>query len=54
MAATSRCAAVTVGTFTIAGVQLSWIPVAQSPDAGLAVLTFVVPLQMVSFITASW
>ena len=42
--------ALAVGTFTIAGVQLSWIPVAQSPDAGLAVLTFVVPLQMVSFI----
>jgi succinate-acetate transporter protein len=42
--------ALAVGTFTIAGVQLSWIPAAQSPEAGLAVLTFVVPLQAVSFI----
>jgi uncharacterized protein len=42
--------ALAVGTFTLAGVQLSWIPAAQSPDAGLAVLTFVVPLQIVSFI----
>lgn len=42
--------ALAVGTFTVAGVQLSWIPAAQSPDAGLAVLTFVVPLQAVSFI----
>ena len=42
--------ALAVGTFTIAGVQLSWIPAAQSRDAGLAVLTFVVPLQAVSFI----
>jgi len=42
--------ALAVGTFTIAGVQLSWIPPAQSPNAGLAVLTFVVPLQAVSFI----
>ena len=42
--------ALAVGTFTIAGVQLSWISLAQSPDAGLAVLTFVVPLQMVSFV----
>ena len=42
--------ALAVGTFTIAGVQLSCIPVAQSPDAGLAVLTFVVPLQLVRVI----
>jgi uncharacterized protein len=42
--------ALAVGTFTIAGVQLSWIPAAQSRDAGLAILTFVVPLQAVSFI----
>jgi uncharacterized protein len=42
--------ALTVGTFTIAAVQLSWIPAAQSPQAGLTVLTFVVPLQVVSFI----
>jgi uncharacterized protein len=42
--------ALAVGTFTIAGVQLSWIPAAQAPDAGLAVLSFVVPLQAVSFI----
>src|SRR5271165_2299280 len=42
--------ALAVGTFTIAGVQLSWIPLAQSTDAGLAILTFVVPLQIVSFI----
>lgn len=42
--------ALAVGTFTISGVQLSWIPAAQSPDAGLVVLTFVVPLQAVSFI----
>src|SRR5258708_31712854 len=38
------------GTFTIAGVQLSWMPAADSPQAGLAVLTFVVPLQAVSFV----
>jgi uncharacterized protein len=42
--------ALAVGTFTIAGLQLSWIPAALSPDAGLAVLSFVVPLQTVSFI----
>jgi uncharacterized protein len=42
--------ALAVATFTIAGVQLSWIPAAQAPDAGLAVLSFVVPLQAVSFI----
>ena len=42
--------ALAVGTFTIAGVQLAWISAARSPDAGLAALTFVVPLQAVSFI----
>jgi uncharacterized protein len=42
--------ALAVGSFTIAGVQLSWIPAAQSPEAGLALLTFVIPLQAVSFI----
>jgi succinate-acetate transporter protein len=42
--------ALAVGTFTLAGLQLSWIPAAQSRDAGLVVLTFVVPLQAVSFV----
>jgi succinate-acetate transporter protein len=42
--------ALAVATFTVAGLQLSWIPVAQQHDVGLAVLTFAVPLQGLSCI----
>lgn len=42
--------AVAVGTFTVAGLQLSWIPAANSADVGLLLLTFVVPLQALSSI----
>lgn len=38
------------GTFTVAGTELSWISVTQRPAAGLMILGFVVPLQVVSFI----
>lgn len=37
-----------VGTFTIAGVELSWIAPSQDRYAGLAVLLFVFPLQALS------
>ena len=37
--------ALAVGTFTVAGAELRWIPPAQDGYAGLAVLIFVVPLQ---------
>lgn len=40
--------ALAVGTFVLAGLQLSWIPVAQSADIGLALVVFVFPLQAVS------
>jgi hypothetical protein len=40
--------ALAVGTFILAGLQLSWIPVAQSADIGLALIVFVFPLQAVS------
>ncbi len=40
--------ALAVATFTLAGLQLGWISPAQSQDAGLAVLTFAVPLQGLS------
>lgn len=42
--------ALAAGSLTMAGKELSWIPMAQGPDAGLAVLAFTVPLQMVSFV----
>jgi uncharacterized protein len=42
--------ALAVATFTLAGLQLSWIPVAQQHDAGLVILTFAVPLQGLSCI----
>ena len=37
--------ALAVGTFTMAGAELSWIPAAEDSSAGLAVLLFVFPLQ---------
>jgi hypothetical protein len=40
--------ALAVGTFILAGLQLSWIPQAQSPDIGLALIVFVFPLQAAS------
>ena len=42
--------ALVVGTFTIAGTELSWIAAAQNRYAGLAVLLFVFPLQALSSI----
>lgn len=42
--------ALTAGTFTLAGVELSWLPSSQSAAAGLVVLGFVVPLQLASFL----
>jgi uncharacterized protein len=42
--------ALAVATFTLAGLQLSWIPVGQQHDAGLVILTFAVPLQALSCI----
>lgn len=42
--------ALAVGSFTMSGLELSWIPSAQSPAAGLAVLAFVIPLQIASFL----
>jgi hypothetical protein len=40
--------ALAVGTFILAGLQLSWIPQAQSADIGLALVVFVFPLQATS------
>jgi hypothetical protein len=40
--------ALAVGTFILAGLQLSWISPAQSPEIGLALMVFVFPLQAVS------
>ena len=40
--------ALAIGTFILAGLQLSWIPVAQSAEIGLALMVFVFPLQAVS------
>jgi hypothetical protein len=40
--------ALAVGTFILAGLQLSWIPAAQSADIGLGLIVFVFPLQAVS------
>jgi len=42
--------ALAVATFTMAGVQLSWLPPGWVPEAGLLVLVFAVPLQAVSSI----
>jgi hypothetical protein len=42
--------ALAVGTFTVAGIELSWIPAAQDRFAGLAVLAFVFPLQAIACI----
>lgn len=42
--------ALAVGTFTIAGAELSWIPAGQDRYAGLAVMIFVFPLQAISSI----
>lgn len=40
--------ALAVGTFILAGLQLSWIPATESADIGLALIVFVFPLQAVS------
>jgi succinate-acetate transporter protein len=40
--------ALAVGTFALAGLQLSWVSAAQQTTVGLAVLAFVVPLQLIS------
>ena len=40
--------ALAVGTFILAGLQLSWIPPSESTDIGLALIVFVFPLQAVS------
>jgi uncharacterized protein len=40
--------ALAVGTFTLAGAELSWIATSQTSYAGLAVMIFVFPLQAVS------
>lgn len=37
--------ALAVGTFVVAGQELSWISVSESPEVGLAVMVFVFPLQ---------
>jgi hypothetical protein len=42
--------ALAVGTFTIAGVELSWIKTGQDEFASLAVMLFVFPLQAVGSI----
>ncbi len=42
--------ALAVGTFTMAGLELSWIAASQQRAAGLAILAFVVPLQFISSI----
>jgi uncharacterized protein len=42
--------ALAVATLTLAGLQLSWIPVGQQHEAGLVILTFAVPLQALSCI----
>jgi uncharacterized protein len=42
--------ALAVSTFTMAGVELHWIPASQDSYAGLAVLVFAVPLQFLSCI----
>ena len=42
--------ALAVGTFTVAGIELSWIPAGQDRFAGLAVLAFVFPLQAIASI----
>jgi hypothetical protein len=42
--------ALAVGTFVLAGLQLSWIPAAQSADVGLGLMVFVFPLQAASSI----
>jgi uncharacterized protein len=42
--------ALAVGTFAVAGLQLSWIPAAQARTVGLMVLVAVVPLQALSSI----
>lgn len=42
--------ALAVGTFTVAGLQFSWIPAADSRDVGLLLMTLVVPLQALSSI----
>ena len=39
--------ALAVGTFILAGLQLSWIPITESTDIGLALMVFVFPLQAV-------
>ena len=40
--------ALAAGTFTLSGLQLSWIPLGQWNDVGLVILTFIVPLQTIS------
>ena len=42
--------ALAVGTFILAGLQLSWIPITESTDIGLALMVFVFPLQAVGSI----
>ncbi len=40
--------ALAVGTFTVAGLELSWVPATQARYVGLAVMVFVFPLQGLS------
>jgi len=40
--------ALAVGSFTVAGLQLSWVPAAGQHMVGMVLLAFVVPLQLLS------
>lgn len=42
--------ALAVGSLILAGLQLSWIPATQGHMVALCLLTFVVPLQLISFV----
>jgi uncharacterized protein len=42
--------ALAVGSLILCGIQLKWIPVAQTPVIALCVLGFVVPLQFIGFL----
>lgn len=42
--------ALAVGSFVLAGLQLSWISTSQGSDIALCLLAFVVPLQLISFV----
>lgn len=41
-----------VGTFTLSGLQLGWIPVAESKDVALTLIVFVFPLQLLAAVLA--